>query len=222
MNMSRRARWAPVGTVLLLASLLAVLFGGFVRDAIIVPLLHAYWVARLYVESLSQQLIWGAFVALALFVIARSAMGREGPPYRRPGEALPERVGPVKALAEHIRLAARGEYFRRRVARRCGELAVEVLAHRDRMPRERVRERLERGELEVPAQIQDDLREGLKPRPAQPPTWGTPFSRILRRIDGGSPIARDVESAIRFLEARLGLRDQQQETSEGDHGSPTD
>ncbi len=152
--------WIPLGLVVLLSSLLALAFQDFLREAIVVPLLYAYWFVRLYIESLPQSLLWALFIGVAIVIIGRGFVKREKTRRARHGVPMEHRQK-IEAWAERIRLARRGNYFTLRLARRLAEISLEVLAYRERLAPDKIRRRLESGMLRIPEDIQAYLQTGL-------------------------------------------------------------
>lgn len=153
----------------------ALLFGGVLREALIRPLLYAYWYARLVVEALPQWFVWGCFAALALGLIWsawwRTLADRAEP---RPSDADAE-MGGVAALAERLQLSIRGGYFHRRMRQRLRGLVGDVIALRDRRPPDRVKAEL--------SERPDSLPEELRPLFADEPPRPRFGFRLMRRHD---------------------------------------
>ena len=171
-----RRRAIPPLVVLACGWLGALVFGGVLRDALIVPLLYAYWYGQLFVEATPQWLIWGSFVILALAVMAAAGFRLIQDPSRAPRRQHREvPMGEVEALAERFRLSIRGGYFHRRLRQRLRDLASRVLASRQRRSSERVRAELSRRP--------DQLPEAIRPMFTDDPPRPRFGFRLMRRND---------------------------------------
>jgi hypothetical protein len=145
---------------LVLAALLTLVLRDFMRESVVVPFLYGLWIARLYVESLPQTLFWVLLIIAALIIAGGSLIGRSKP--RAKARAIEgEPTGRVTQWAMRIRLGNQGEYFRARLARRLGQLALATLAHREHRTLEEIREALESGEFDGPKEIAAYLQAGL-------------------------------------------------------------
>jgi len=170
-----RRRIVPLLVVLGSGWFGALIFGGVLREALIVPLLYAYWYGQLLIEALPQWLIWGAFVAFAV-LLTMGAWARllddEAEGRTRSSDA---EMGEVAALAERFHLSIRGGYFHRRIRQRLRDLVGDVVAERDRRSPDRVKAELGERRDGLPDAVQP-LYEPEPPRPR----FGF---RLLRRHD---------------------------------------
>jgi hypothetical protein len=165
-----RKQLLPVGTVLLLACLLALLFQDFLREGIVVPLLYAYWFMRLYVESLPQALLGALFLGVALIWVSKGFLSARGERRRPARELRVEHRGKIETWVERLRLARRGRYFQSRLARRLLELALEAYAYRERTTPEEIRKQVQKGTFRTFRELQVHLEAGLT-TDAQRPLW---------------------------------------------------
>lgn len=199
-------RLIPVGLTVLLAIASAFLFKSAVRDVLVVPLLYVYWLAQLYLRSVPQMLIWGAFIFVALIVIVRPWMANRSRERTTRSQTGDEQLGPLEALAESIRLSRRGGYSRRRLARRLSEIAVEILSLNQRVQPGEAKASLKRGEWEAPPDVAALLQEGLVGQIAPlGPSWLQRLLRELRDPRGfSSESDPELERAVETLEQELG------------------
>jgi membrane protein implicated in regulation of membrane protease activity len=170
-----RRRAIPLLVVLASGWLGALVFGGVLRDALIGPLLYAYWYGRLFVEAMPQGLLWGVFVVLALALLAAPwfRLVKDRPASRRRRTEAP--MGEVAALAERFELSIRGGYFHRRLRQRLRDLTGRVLASRQRRSSERVRAEL--------SQHPDQLPEAIRPMFTDDPPRPRLAFRLMRQND---------------------------------------
>lgn len=194
-----KKHWVPWMLVLLLSYLLALAFQDFLREAIIMPILYAYWFVRLYIESFPQSLLWAIFIGVAIVIVGRGFFKREKTRRARHGVPMEHRQK-IEAWAERIRLARRGNYFKLRLARRLAEISLEVLAYRERLAPDKIRRRLESGILRIPEDIQAYLQAGLamdaRPTLSQRGQHA-PWARKT------SPLQLNPERLVQFLEDLL-------------------
>jgi hypothetical protein len=67
-----KQRLPVIALAFVLAALLALIATGAIVDVVVTPLLFLWWVARVLYEALPQALLWGAFVAIAVLLVAKS------------------------------------------------------------------------------------------------------------------------------------------------------
>jgi hypothetical protein len=195
-----RNRLILIGLGLLLAGLLAILLKGLMQEAIIQPLLYQLWILRLYIDSIPQLVLWVLFIGVALLIAGSSLLARRR--QTELGRAVElERLGQVAAWAEQVRLATGQKgYFQGRLARRLGQIALEVLSQNKRQPSEAIREELKAGQLEAPGPIRDYFQAGLTVRPA---TLLSGLSQSLLWLRRASPLDLNPEEVVTFLEDQL-------------------
>jgi signal transduction histidine kinase len=153
--------WVPPVLLLLVAAALALLFQDVLREFIVVPILYAYWFARLYVESVPQSFLWAFFLAAAVLLVARSFWSQSIKPRRTRREIPLKPPGKIEAWVERIRLARHSEYFRARLARRLADLLLQTLAYRTRLSAEEVRQQLHQ-QLQMSNQIPQEIQTYLR------------------------------------------------------------
>ncbi|MBN1219773.1 MAG: hypothetical protein JXM69_12660 [Anaerolineae bacterium] len=190
-------RLLPLGLILLLAVLLAPLAQGYFRKAIITPLLYFYWVGRLIFESIPRSIFWGLFLIIAL-IIAINSLRQTAPRLRRsrqPKTSPPERI---QTWAGLLQRAEQEDYYKWQLAQRLHKLAVNSLAHAERVDPGEIRQRLVEKQLNLTPEVQAYLEAGM-----------TSFSHFLgarprfRFKKQTTPLDLDPEEVIRFLEDNL-------------------
>ncbi|OGF54138.1 MAG: hypothetical protein A2Z21_07125 [Candidatus Fraserbacteria bacterium RBG_16_55_9] len=194
-----KTHWLPLGLVLLLSSLLALLFQDFLREVIVVPLLYAYWFMRLYVESLPQSFLWALFMAAVIAIAVKSISARTAKSRHGHRGLQKERQGKIEVWVERVRLAKRGKYFRVRLARRLAEFSLETLAYRERRTPEEIREQLQSGRSGIPQEIETYLQAGLSMNIQNADSGDT--TRLRTRKN--SPLQLNPERVVEFLEHLL-------------------
>ena len=200
------------GLVLLLAIPIMFVLRGVAREMIVVPLLYFLWLGRLLWQSLPQALLWILFLALGLYLAAKSlSVGRDRThrmrPVRKPAIDEAGYPGSVAVWARRVELAGRREYYRWYLAQHLGRLAQEVLAYRARLAPDQVKSHqvLREDRLDVPPEIRAYFEAGQQltpPRRVRFPRLSRLASR-LRSPAESPPLDLDPERAIRFLERQL-------------------
>lgn len=198
----RKRLLLPIVLILLLTVPLALLLRDFARDVVLVELWRMFWGARILFESLPQLLIWGLLLVALLVIAIRSLVRRKGI-RREEAEEEVESQGQVRVLAKWIQRALEGEYFRWSLAQRLGGLTWEVLAHRERITPDQVKQRLRAGMLDLPPVIQAYLQSAHSSSPAM--SAGL-LARIRDRFGSGAQslsLDYSLEGVVRFLEEQL-------------------
>lgn len=135
---------------------LAFMLKGFVRDWIVVPVFIAGRVAM----GMPQDLPWYLVVGIIVFIAGKSLSSLVSFNFK-PAKTKTVKLGKVEEIASLIWKARKGIYYKERLARTLGELAIEALAHREQTEPEIITERLRSGELDIPPDILEYLQAGL-------------------------------------------------------------
>jgi len=117
--------------VFLSAVMLAFILRDVVEQLIIVPLVYAWWILRLYYSMFPQLVLW-VILVVAVLLSALSSLLPEVR-YRTAFKPVPKPVqGQVEILVEWLNKSRRGgSYYKWLVANRLGKTAREILAQRD-------------------------------------------------------------------------------------------
>lgn len=200
----RRALLLVGAAVLLLAGILTLAAGEFVREQLIRPLLFLFQLAGLYLRAIPQFGLWAVLLLLLVLFGLYSVHGLRltGAQAKPQGGQPPlATAGPLAELAERIELARRGKYFEWRLRRELRELLVELLAWRRGLSPEEALRLIRRGDWPGPAEPR--LREFFR---IQGPERRRPFSltwRWPRRPRGQEQeegFERELVAAVRYLE----------------------
>lgn len=186
---------ARLALVLLGAIALALLFQDFLRETIVVPILYAYWFARLYIESLPQTLLWAIFIVAAVMIVGRSFWAQSGRSSRSLRGVDVKPLGKIGAWSERIHLARQGGYFQERLARSLAELTLATLSYRERISPEEVQKEIQSGLANMPQEILAYVRAGLSLSETQPESlsWDRNVSSLYE----------NPERIVQFLEDEL-------------------
>jgi hypothetical protein len=197
-----RRRLLLVGLVLLLAIPLTLALRNFARDVIVVPVLYILWLGHLLVQSIPQGVLWALLLLIALVISARSlSKGRS--PAGKVREAWADCPGQVAAWARQIHRMTRGSYYEWSLAQHLAKLSLAVLAYRERLTREQIKQHLQAGKLDMPPEIQAYVQAGLSPFLPNSPSLLSRLVHRLRQSVRTSPLAVDLEKVVRFLEKQL-------------------
>ncbi len=172
------------------------------RTSIVMPLLYLAWLADLMFRSVPGWLWWAWFLIIALVIAGRSLRVRTRP---EPSERRDFHftTGAVRSWMGRIEASEHGEYFRWRLARDLAELALQLLAYRNRgevAPRDRSQS-IEL--LEAPAPIAEYLRSGLTAPPWQPHDLRSRLAQLRHPTRNPSPLSVEPATIARFLEGQL-------------------
>jgi hypothetical protein len=183
-------RWLPLGLLLLLAILLTWWVGDAVAD-LLVPLYYLYWISRRLVEAIPQAAIWAVFLFVAL-LLATGSLVRRPATAKIPRRTAPSRQGRIEGWAKLLGQADQEIYYKWQLAQEMQELTLDALAHQERLPVQTLRHRLNRGQLDLPPEIEAYLQASL-----------TSFSHFAGHKRQSSPLNLNPERVVQFLEEKL-------------------
>jgi membrane protein implicated in regulation of membrane protease activity len=202
MNTKTRNRLLLLSLILVLAALITLILGNFARESIAIPIYRFLWVSTLIFNSIPQALFWALFIAVALFLAARSVFKREKPTRKTPAPDMTY-LKRVHVLTRWIQYAAHGTYFRQRLAKHLGELTVEILARRERLTREQIRQKLRDGDWDAPPEVRAYIQAGLSPASLLSTNLLSRLTGRLRPGGHSSPFNLHPETIVQFLEEQL-------------------
>jgi hypothetical protein len=191
-----------VSLVLLISIPLALILHEFTREILLSSLLRLSWLARLYLDSLPQPILWAVFIAITIVIAARSLLKRRSIP-EVISKAARFRMGRVHNLMQAISRTSDGLYFKWRLAQYLLGLTLEALAHQERTSPNLVRERLKSGGLDAPSEIEAYLLAGLTPVLSPRSSLITRLRQAIMPTHRISPLDLDPERVIQFLEDQL-------------------
>jgi hypothetical protein len=192
-----RRRIFPLALILILAGLLTLVLQEYTRH-LIMPFLFIVWVGQLLFETIPQVIIWGLFVAIALLIAGRSLLKRSALPPMAP-RSQPPPEGRIESWARLIEQSKKETYYRWQLAQPLQELAIDILAHRQRSTPRQIKQQLVANSLlDLPPEIQAYLRASM-----------TSFSHLLtdrsrfRPGSAPSPLDLALEEIVQLLEDQL-------------------
>lgn len=196
-----KRRWQVIGLILLLALPLALVLRDFAEKVAVIELLRIVWAGRILIASLPQLPIWAVFLVIVVAITLPSLFQRGRAASRLAATEQPLQ-GPVRVLARRIQRAMEGEYFKWRLSRDLEGLIVDVLAARERLDRDQIKELIANQELDLPPALVTFLRQGSAPAFSRPSSILGRFQH-LGEGSRSSHFESDLESAIRYLEDQL-------------------
>jgi hypothetical protein len=202
MKVKGRNRLLLVGLVMLLAAPLVLILRDVARDVVVVPLLRILWVGRILYDSIPQLPLWALFLVMAVLIALRSLI-KSKEPRQQVMKVQADHPGQIRVLTRWIQRAAEGEYFRWGLTRHLEGLILEVLAHRERVTPEQVRQHLRTGRLEVPPEIGAFLQVRTTLTFSRPTSLLSWLRHRLRLSTGHSSFDPDLERIVQFLEDQL-------------------
>lgn len=193
-------RWGPLALLLILAGLLAYVIQDFVDQAILTPLLYFYWLARLLLAAISQKIIWGIFLGVALVITGRT-LWRWRSRSRQVQRGAKPQPGRIEAWLKLIRQADQEVYYKWQLAQQLRRLTLGAIAREQRLSRREIRQRLRDNTLDLPPTLQayfEASTKSLGHLPPSGPTW-------LRSRSTPTPLDIDPEQITQFLEEKFKL-----------------
>jgi hypothetical protein len=204
---------------ILLAIALALALTDLVRNVLAEPVTHLFYFLGLLVKSTPQVLFWG-MVLLFLLIVA----GKSVEEVRKP--EIPDFVAPTRYTkrervaywAAQVNQALRGEqYSHARLIEFLARMALELDAQEEHISVVEIRQRLERGEVEFPLEIENYLKARYDPgRISRPNLWQRVKENMARlwnslpgkkdpasRTFAGRLTQAELEKVIQYLEEQL-------------------
>lgn len=187
--------------VLVLAGVLTLVAGEFVREQLIRPLLFLFQVVGIYLRAIPQLGIW--LFLLLLFVLISSYFLRglrpaRPKPRKAPEGEPPPPPGPIEDLAKRIELGAEGEYFKWRIQRELQDFLIDLLAWRGGLSGEEALELVRSGAWTADPKMREFFRREFERRYTLLAQLGKFFGSLLRRRDEG--FQQELESVVDYLE----------------------
>lgn len=190
---------------LLLTIPLSLLLAGLVRDVLLPGCWRVYWGVRTLFESVPQVPIWDLLVA-GLLVLAASSLMRRRRSHREVVSREVEHQGRVQLLTQQIQRTSQGEYFKWDLAHSLGDLALEVLAHRERTTAEQAKQRLWEDGLNLSPEIRAYLQSGQSPRFSKSGGLLAKIGKRWARMAPSRPFDPALPEVVQFLEDQLDIK----------------
>jgi hypothetical protein len=175
---------------------------GFTREVILSSILQIYGIARIYINSLPQPLVWALFIAIVVILAGRSMLKPSATSLARTNDQE-LRLGRVTNLAQSIRRTTQGDYFKWRLAQHLLDLSLDVIAYQKRATPSSVRQLLKSGDLVAPPEIVAYLRSGMtQVHSARQGILGR-IKAFFMAPDRDRPLNLEPELVVAFLEEQL-------------------
>jgi hypothetical protein len=207
-----KKRLLLTAAILALAIPLVYLLKDMAQQFFAIEILRLAWTVRILFESLPQTRLWAAFLAVALFLAARSLIEHRTPRQQEP-DLETEQLGQVAVVTGWIQRSWSLAYSRRSLARSMRALTLEVLAYQHRSTPEQIRQELRTGRLEVPPEIQAYLDLGRSPVYTPPTSLLARFRRRLWSSVRAPQVDPELERVVHFLESQLEIDHQPENRS---------
>ena len=189
-----RRRLLSLALILILAGLLTLGLQEYTRQ-LIMPFLFTVWIGQLLFETIPQVIIWGIFVAIAVMIAGRSLFKRSASLPTAP-RSQPPPEGRIASWARLIEQSKRETYYRWQLAQPLQELAIDILAYRQRSTPRQIKQQLVANPLDLPPEIQAYLQASM-----------TSFSHLLadrsRFRPAPTPLDLALEEIVQYLEDQL-------------------
>lgn len=156
-----RKRLLPFGIILLLAVLIAPVFRTVIREIIIIPLLYVFWLSRFFFQAVPQSVLWGIFLGICALILSIGLLGKQRS--RLVGPTMAETPqGRIEGWVNLIDKASKDDYFKWRLAHRLQKLTLNAIAGNSGQSLKQTRQRLRRGELDIPPELQAYFEASLQ------------------------------------------------------------
>jgi hypothetical protein len=196
-----RRRVLLLGSVFVVAMVLAFALQDLVHLALVIPLAYIWWVFGLLFGAIPQVVVWGVFVFLIAILLFNSLKTRIVRPRLTRKKAKPH-LGNVERLAQSIERSREGIYIKWQIANRLGRLARDFLIqHGDRLDA-KVIGPLTGRDWHPSEPVRTYLETGLNGSFADYPSARRFFSRPQP-----TPLDLDVNEVVDFLEGQMKTTD---------------
>ena len=193
----RTRRWLIVGSVLILAGVLAFPLRQMIYDAVVIPAAFIWWNLDLLYRSFSQGIWWTAITVIVFLMIAFSLAPQPKSPRRVEDKRRPQ-PGQVESLTVWLQKAGDGIYFKWLIANRLGKLAYQILLHRESGRPRSIFAPLIGLDWEPKEELQKYFETGLHGSFADFPNRNRRFGAPPK-----TPLDLDIAEAVEFLETQV-------------------
>ncbi len=192
-----RRRVLLLGSIFVVALVLALALQDLVRLALVIPLAYIWWAFGLLFGAVPQVVVWGIFVFLIAISLFNSLTTRIVRP-RLAREKVKPHLGNVETLAQSIERSREGIYIKWQVANRLGRLARDFLIQRGDRVDAKVIGPLTGRDWHPSEPVRTYLETGLNGSFADYPSARRFFSHPQP-----TPLDLNVNEAVDFLEGQM-------------------
>ena len=150
--MTRRPIFFSTLSLVLLLAIVTFLLGDTLRDSVVEPLYRSLYILRLGYLTIPQGWQWAVLIGTGITIGFRSLYIQRMRTRDRLEVPVQERSR-LESWARWIALAQEGQFFQLHMARKLGDLVLEIMAHREGQSVEIVRENVRGKILVVPDEI---------------------------------------------------------------------
>ncbi len=191
-----KKRFLPLAIFLLAVGVLAFVVQGqsFIQQALVEPLLYAFWFVALLFSGIPQAFYWAAFIISAL-IIASLSVPRDKRIKPQDQAALSGNRGSVAAWAALIRVSRESDFSRRSLAHALRKLSKDLMFPDEHVRYHEFEARLEQTSSALPPEIAAYF---------QAPMPETVF-KLFRPASRSQALDLDPEYVVAYLENKLDL-----------------
>jgi hypothetical protein len=201
--------WA-IAAILVIFSILAWLFWGYVSSAIVVPIYYLIWLAGVVLKSIPQALILGVLVLVCL-IIGWNTLTRVHSRPDNEGQMLYRYNSGGRYLYWNHLFAnlRRNPFFRDNFAYETRRIILSILAYQEGVDMSRIEQMVAEQAIDLPESVWQLIQtKKLPPLPEEGSLLNTSIINFRRRFfNKDSPIdqmvIRQAEEIIHFIEYRL-------------------
>lgn len=193
-----KSRTFLLATLAIAALLLAFPLREAVENVILLPMQYLLWGAGILYRSIPQFWIW-AIISAIIFFILLSPFLEDLPRIPKRHKKEPPVQGPIESMADSLKKADRGIYFKWAVANRIGKIMRDWIAYRERFDKRWQANNPERLDGQVSAEVYQYLDAGLNGSFADYPRPRLPF--IRKKIK--TPLDLDPNRVLDTLEKEM-------------------
>ena len=199
-----RNRLITIGVIIIVSAVLAFVLGDFIHHNIILPIANILnkfiWVVQLFIESIDQVIFWISFLIIAL-LIASGSLFNPAKVSHPPGKSALIHKSRFAIWQERIKNLHRGDYFKWRLAKNLGGLALEAIAFRQGITVDQALIHLKEKQLDVPDEICAYIIAGQRSSPFKEDTLSV---RGRKSRNSLLPLELDPGILLDFLDTQLG------------------
>lgn len=165
--------------------------------AVIVPLAYLFWLMGLVYRSVHQSLWWSIASILVLFIVLRGLVPQTRRKKRPPPE-IENATGQIETLADAMKKADRGVYYKWMIANRIGRIAHQILSQRETGRERALFDPLAGPDWNPNAGVRSYLEAGLQGSFADYPQKNRYISQTI-----STPMDHDMQEVIEYLEKQV-------------------
>jgi hypothetical protein len=159
----KQPRFILIAAGVTVALISMILFRDIVRYLIVRPVLFVIYWARIIYETLPQQWWWSLILVVFFFIAIRS-LTRKKRSTVPASEQNHIQISPLEMWTDRFEKSTRGGYFKWYLAHEISKLALDVLASKERVPKETAAKHFTEGKFNLPVDVHEYMQTGLDAR----------------------------------------------------------